>query len=144
MQEGMNKRLENELKRINAALRNKKLPENWLYLGPHIESSNLPNYNKIDFCWRGVSGNMKGGVYNAEFDLEGDLNSKPPKVKILNEFRHLHVYGHGRVCFPYCDQKWRSSNTLIDVASELEMMLELPPDISSPAHYGMRDLFNKS
>lgn len=121
---GISKRLENELKRINSAQRNNKLPPHWIYLGPRIDSNGLPNYTIIDFCWLGVTGNIKGGVYNAEFHISHNLEEKGPEVKMLDGFEHMHVYGHGRVCFPFCDKLWRSSNTLIDIANELEKMLD--------------------
>lgn len=64
---------------------------------------------------------------------------------MLDKFLHMHVYGHGEICFPFVDRsRWKPSTTLIDVAQELEDMLNLPPDITSPAHYNMKELYNKS
>lgn len=99
----------------------------------------------FDFSWKAEEGYLEGGVYNAQFKISGNLSTVPPKAVMLDKFTHMHVYGHGDVCFPFVDRTaWKSNISLIDVAQELEDMLNLEPDIKSPAHLAMKELYIKS
>lgn len=88
---------------------------------------------------------MKDGIYNAQIKLNGDLATNAPKVYMMDSFEHMHVYGHGLVCFPFVDNyKWKSTISIIDIALELEKMLNSGPDITSPANERLKNLFNES
>jgi len=61
---------------------------------------------------------------------------------MMDSFEHMHVFGHGLVCFPFLDNfKWKPTITIIDIAQELEKMLNLPPDITSPANEKLKNLY---
>ncbi|EAS02706.1 ubiquitin-conjugating enzyme (macronuclear) [Tetrahymena thermophila SB210] len=142
--QGIDKRIQSEISRIETYKKINRFPANWSYLGPLIENG-LPNYNTFIFSWKGKDGNLAGGVYTARIVLQGDLRVNAPKVYMDDKFTHMHVYGHGLVCFPFIDQyKWKPSISIFDIATELEKMLDLPPDISSPANEKMKQLYEKN
>ncbi|KAL4448654.1 hypothetical protein ABPG74_012743 [Tetrahymena malaccensis] len=145
MQGAVDKRIESEIKRIETYKKINKFPSNWYYLGPLIENG-LPNYNIFMFSWKGKDGSyLEGGIYTAKIQLQGDLRTNAPKVYMEDKFKHMHVYGHGLVCFPFIDQyKWRPSITIFEIATELEKMLDNQPDITSPANEKMKQLYEKN
>ena len=88
---------------------------------------------------------MKGGIYNAQIKLPNDLATTPPRVYMMNNFQHMHVYAHGMVCFPFIDMnKWKPTIQIIDIAQELEKMLIQPPDPNDSANLNMLNIFKKN
>jgi len=48
--EGLDKRIQNEISRIEIFKKKGKLPENWKYLGPETRDG-IPNYKIFVFSW---------------------------------------------------------------------------------------------
>ncbi|KAL4498472.1 hypothetical protein ABPG72_013278 [Tetrahymena utriculariae] len=143
--QGVDKRIQTEIQRIETYKKINKFPQNWFYLGPLIENG-LPNYSTFLFSWKGKEGScLQSGIYTAKIVLQGDLKTNAPKVYMEDKFTHMHVYGHGLVCFPFIDQyKWKPSISIFEIATELEKMLDMLPDITSPANEKMKQLFEKN
>ena len=69
---------------------------------------------------------LEGGYYEVEFSFaEVDYPNKPPKLKFLNKFEHMHVYLSGEICLPSIAEHkgWRVDKTIYDICLDISNMV---------------------